>query len=69
MRYETRDIQNRVKKMKFEKESDYSFYKSLLLSYVTFIFYISFLSLINTRISNPRFEIRDIQNRIKRMKI
>ena len=45
------------------------FYKSLLFYKLFFTPYASLLSFINIQILKTRFEIRDVQNRIKRMKI
>ena len=46
--------------MKFEKESDYFFYKPFLFYKSFFILYISFLFFINIQILKTKFEIRDI---------
>ena len=62
-RFETRDVQNRIIRMKSEKENDHPPFMHHPYPHKPS------LSPINTRISNTRFKIRDVQNRIKTMKI
>ena len=69
MRFEIRDVQNRIKIVKIRKRIIILFYESSLF-YKSFLFFIHHLFfLINIRISKMRFEIRDVQSRIKKMKI
>ena len=55
--------------MKIRKRNFFFFYKSLLFYESSFILYTLLLSLKNIRISKTRFEIRDVQSRVKRVKI
>ena len=69
IKFKIRDVQNRVKIVKIRKRMWLFFYKSFLF-YKLFLFFMHhFFFFLNIRIWKTRFKIRDVQSRIKRVKI